>query len=265
MKGIIVKQHAVVKGYIKSVLLLLFFYIVALLGIGYITVYFSNVRFFGLYICDFINVCIAIGFGTVLCTLLPKFLKENIKFTGKALTMSILIILLFFVTILTGIMFFTKAGICIVDYQNIFLIILALPILEELLFRKVMISLVRTKTRSKVLALLLPSIIFGIIHLKTSFVSAVIFGVIASAFFIAYSNISLCILLHISVNTVSFLYNGNVFIRVKDDINGFNELILIVLFFLAFLLVIVVSIILLLNFHRNRNVDIIKNSSQFYI
>nr|WP_286184224.1 CPBP family intramembrane glutamic endopeptidase [Clostridium sp. CCUG 7971] len=78
------------------------------------------------------------------------------------------------------------------------------PILEEIIYRKVIFIRLSKKT-NKGIGLILSSIIFGLSHAKESMFFAILFGIVLCILYLKYENILVPIFLHFINNLMSTL------------------------------------------------------------
>ena len=104
--------------------------------------------------------------------------------------------------------FFTKIFLEMAKQNGIFsflLMVIAAPILEELLFRGVILDGL-LKKYSPVKSILISSIIFGLAHLNPwQFVTAFVIGIFAGWIYYKSRSLSLTILIHASINLFGYL------------------------------------------------------------
>ena len=104
--------------------------------------------------------------------------------------------------------FFTKIFLGMAKQNGIFsflLMVIAAPILEELLFRGVILDGL-LKKYSPVKSILISSIIFGLAHLNPwQFVTAFVIGIFAGWIYYKSRSLSLTILIHASINLFGYL------------------------------------------------------------
>lgn len=87
---------------------------------------------------------------------------------------------------------------------NIISIVIMAPILEELIFRKILFKRLAKKTNATI-GIILSSVIFGLLHATDSMLSAMLFGVILCILYIKYDNILIPMSLHFSNNLIATL------------------------------------------------------------
>lgn len=87
---------------------------------------------------------------------------------------------------------------------NCIKVVMIAPILEEIIFRKVIFMRLSKKTNINT-GLILSSIIFGLSHAKDSMIFAVLFGAILCILYLKYENILMPIFLHFINNLMSTL------------------------------------------------------------
>ncbi|AZV56482.1 CPBP family intramembrane glutamic endopeptidase [Clostridium sp. AWRP] len=105
------------------------------------------------------------------------------------------------------------------------------PVVEELIFRGVILNRLRTKI-GVIKAVILSSILFGAIHYEVGMISAVVFGICMSLIYLKTKNIFVTISIHVINNfivsvlqIVSFFIDNNT-AKQSITLNSFNSLLL---------------------------------------
>lgn len=129
----------------------------------------------------------------------------------------------------------------------IFAITLA-PIVEELIFRGVILNRLKIKFRI-IPAIFISSIVFGIVHFDINILGRLIFGVLCAIIFLQTKNILNCMILHL-INNASVLIFPIISQYTNFSINPngeFQTVILVLITFSCFLSSLVFSIIYIKN------------------